>query len=32
LDPFGEDVSYSATNDVAKLMLERFLKAPLLAA
>ena len=28
LDPFGEDVSYSATNDVAKLMLERFLKRP----
>jgi hypothetical protein len=32
LDPFGEDVSYSVTSDVSKLMLERFLKAPLMAA
>jgi hypothetical protein len=32
LDPFGEDVSYSVTNDVSKLMLKRFLKVPSKAA
>lgn len=26
LDPFGEDVGFSATSDVARMMLERFMK------